>query len=83
MLKGHESITGFDYGAGSELVFRLLTYPLDWSSFATLARDLDETSATASTTSVTKDINLEFIHNNIHYWVGGGKKPVSILDLAC
>ncbi|KAF2758743.1 tyrosinase [Pseudovirgaria hyperparasitica] len=82
MLKGHGSITGFDYGAASELVYRLLTYPLDWGSFATLARDLDETSVTASTTKVMKDINLEFIHNNIHYWVGGDGGHMSQIPVA-
>ncbi|KAK2785870.1 hypothetical protein FQN52_009208 [Onygenales sp. PD_12] len=52
------------YGATSEMVYRLLTHPLDYPSFATTFRPDNDTSP-------DKDINLEYIHNNVHGWVGG------------
>ncbi|KAI1496872.1 tyrosinase [Biscogniauxia marginata] len=76
----HSAVNGFDYGTAAELVYRLLTYPMDYSHFATLARDADMTSA--SITKVTNDINLEFIHNNIHYWVGGDGGHMSQIPVA-
>jgi tyrosinase len=55
---------------------------MDYAHFATLARDEDETSATASKSKVTNDINIEFIHNNIHYWVGGNGGHMSQIPVA-
>ncbi|KAI1120171.1 tyrosinase [Nemania abortiva] len=83
MLSKHSSVTGRDYGSAAELVYRLMTYPLDYPHFATLARDENATSITASTSSVTNDINIEFIHNNIHYWVGGDGGHMSQIPVAC
>lgn len=77
-VMSHSSITGADYGTAAELVYRLLTYPMDYPHFATLARDITAESATATTTKITNDINLEFIHNNVHYWVGGGRALLTI-----
>lgn len=78
----YDSITGFPYGSAAELVYRLLTYPMDFRSFATVARDQTMASGTASTTKVTNDINLEFIHNNVHYWVGGDGGHMSQIPVA-
>ncbi|KAI0466683.1 tyrosinase [Xylaria cf. heliscus] len=82
LLAEHSSITDMSYGSAAELVYRLLTYPLDYSHFATLARDETMTSVTASTTKVTNDVNIEFIHNNIHYWVGGNGGHMSQIPTA-
>ncbi|KAK4862915.1 hypothetical protein LT330_010745 [Penicillium expansum] len=52
------------YGQPAEMVYRLLTVPMDYSTFATTAQLSDNPE-------VQNDINLEYIHNNIHGWVGG------------
>ncbi|KAF4626245.1 hypothetical protein G7Y89_g11919 [Cudoniella acicularis] len=80
LLNKHKSITEFDYGETAEMVYRLLTYPLDFVSFATTARDA--TASSASKSKVTNDINIEFIHNNIHYWVGGDGGHMSQIPVA-
>jgi hypothetical protein len=82
MMTEHSAVTDKDYGSAAELVYRLLTYPLDYPHFATLARDVTMTSATASKSNVTNDINIEFIHNNIHYWVGGMGGHMSQIPVA-
>lgn len=81
-MSTHSSVTDANYGSAAELVYRLLTYPLDYPHFATLARDESKYSAGASKASVTNDINLEFIHNNIHYWVGGNGGHMSMIPVA-
>ncbi|KAH8159805.1 hypothetical protein CIB48_g8448 [Xylaria polymorpha] len=82
LLAEHSSIVEMSYGSAAELVYRLLTYPMDYAHFATLARDENMTSVTASTTKVTNDINIEFIHNNIHYWAGGDGGHMSQIPVA-
>lgn len=69
------------YGQPSEMVYRLLTTPMDYTTFATTAQLTDDQS-------ITNDINIEYskswlkpkllvllwpfpVHNNIHGWVGG------------
>ncbi|KAK2745949.1 hypothetical protein FQN55_006021 [Onygenales sp. PD_40] len=79
-LADHQSITDFDYGRTAEMVYRLLTYPMDFVSFATTARDA--TAVSASESKVTNDMNIEFIHNNIHYWVGGDGGHMSQIPVA-
>jgi tyrosinase len=83
-MSEHSAVTDESYGSAAELVYRLMTYPMDYPHFATLARDETAASVGASTSSATNDINLEFIHNNIHYWVGGsghmGQIPVACFD---
>lgn len=79
-LKETNSITGFDYGTASEMVYRLLTYPVDFETFGSVARDA--TLDSSSKSSVTNDINLEFIHNNVHYWVGGDGGHMSQIPVA-
>lgn len=53
---------GTTYGQAAEMVYRLLTVPITYPTFATTAQLSDE---------VQNDINLEYIHNNIHGWAGG------------
>jgi len=62
------------------MVYRLLTYPMDFVSFATTARDA--TADSSSSTKVMNDMNIEFIHNNIHYWVGGDGGHMSQIPVA-
>ncbi|KAL2825783.1 hypothetical protein BDW59DRAFT_145909 [Aspergillus cavernicola] len=71
----HSSVDGKDYGAAAELVYRLLTYPLDYEEFATTALD-------ASEPKVSADVNIEFIHNNIHWWAGGDGGHMSQIPVA-
>ncbi|KAI0409928.1 tyrosinase [Xylaria palmicola] len=82
MLAEHSSITDMSYGSTAEMVYRLLTYPTDYSSFATLARDVNTTSATASTSKITMDVNAEFLHNNLHFFVGGNGGHMSQIPVA-
>ncbi|PGH12901.1 hypothetical protein AJ79_04001 [Helicocarpus griseus UAMH5409] len=63
-LKSPQWMGGGKYGAASEMVYRLLTHPLDYMSFATTFRP-------EGTNDISKDVNLEYIHNNVHGWVGG------------
>ncbi|RJE24069.1 hypothetical protein PHISCL_03605 [Aspergillus sclerotialis] len=53
---------GSTYGQAAEMVYRLLTVPITYPTFATTAQ-LNE--------DVQNDINLEYIHNNVHGWAGG------------
>lgn len=62
------------YGTAAEMVYRLLTYPLKYSQFATMAIDEDP--------RVETDVNIEFIHNNIHYWAGGDGGHMSQIPVA-
>ncbi|GAP85248.1 putative tyrosinase [Rosellinia necatrix] len=82
LMAEHSSVTDESYGSAAELIYRLLTYPMDYPHFATLARDETAASAGASTSKVTNDINMEFIHNNIHYWVGGNGGHMSQIPVA-
>ena len=75
----HSAVNDKDYGTSAEMVYRLLTYEMEYPHFATVARDTKEPS------KVTNDVNLEFMHNNIHYWVGGdgghmAQIPVATFD---
>ncbi|KAI1191479.1 tyrosinase [Nemania serpens] len=82
LLAEHASVTDESYGSAAELVYRLLTYPMDYAHFATLARDENMASVGTSTSKITNDINIEFIHNNIHYWVGGAGGHMSQIPVA-
>ncbi|KAL3487186.1 hypothetical protein BJX62DRAFT_246212 [Aspergillus germanicus] len=52
------------YGQPAEMVYRLLTVPMEYSSFATTAQ-------LSNDQTVASDVNIEYIHNNVHGWVGG------------
>lgn len=53
------------YGKPVEVVYRLLTVPMGYTTFATTAQ-LD-----GKDQSVQNDLNIEYIHNVLHGWVGG------------
>lgn len=64
-----------DHGVAAELVYRLMTYPLDYPEFATVAIG-------TAPPKVQTDINMEFIHNNIHGWVGGNGGHMAQIPVA-
>lgn len=72
----HISVNGESYGAAAEMVYRLLSYPLSYEHFSTVAIT-DEDKGRVDT-----DINIEFIHNNIHYWAGGDGGHMSQIPVA-
>ncbi|KAL4861988.1 hypothetical protein BDV12DRAFT_179541 [Aspergillus spectabilis] len=74
-LNLHSAVDGKNYGAAAELVYRLLTYPIDYQEFATTALDKSEPKVSA-------DVNIEFIHNNIHWWAGGDGGHMSQIPVA-
>lgn len=65
---------GKDHGAVAEMVYRLLNYELSYPQFATVAMPENPT--------VQSDVNIEFIHNNIHYWVGGNGGHMAQIPVA-
>ncbi|KAL2845050.1 hypothetical protein BJY01DRAFT_247870 [Aspergillus pseudoustus] len=65
-----------EYHAATEMVYRLFTYPVDFVHFATNARDATKSS------QVANDLNIEFIHNNLHYLVGGDGGHMSQVPVA-
>lgn len=73
-MAAKSAVDGEIYGTTAEMVYRLLTYPLDYSQFATMAIDQDP--------RVETDVNIEFIHNNIHYWAGGDGGHMSQIPVA-
>ncbi|KAL1977859.1 hypothetical protein VTN31DRAFT_718 [Thermomyces dupontii] len=54
-----------NYGKPMEVVYRLLTVPMEYPTFATTAQ-LD-----GKDQSVQNDLNIEYLHNTLHGWVGG------------
>ncbi|KAJ5784932.1 uncharacterized protein N7503_010144 [Penicillium pulvis] len=63
-LKKPEWVADSPYGQPAEMVYRLLTIPMEYSTFATTAQLSEDQS-------VANDVNIEYIHNNLHGWVGG------------
>ncbi|KAB8229895.1 uncharacterized protein BDW43DRAFT_302840 [Aspergillus alliaceus] len=59
-----KSINEKIYGTGTEAVYRLLTYPLDYHQFSTMASNNSDAQAWTSP-------SIESINNNIHWLVGG------------
>lgn len=74
-MTAHSAIDDKDYGTAAEMVYRLLTYPLEYPDFATVALHNDDPQ-------VQTDVNIEFIHNNIHYWAGGEGGHMSQIPVA-
>lgn len=83
------------YGTTAEMVFRLLTVPMDYLTFATTkvwstpkdtrrSATKQEEKPESKSQSVDKDLNLEFIHNYVHGCAGGdghmGNVPVAAFD---
>ncbi|KAL3462180.1 hypothetical protein BJX64DRAFT_259434 [Aspergillus heterothallicus] len=54
------SIDGKYHGSAREMVYRLLTHPLEYEEFST-----------GGSEDLPPDANLEFISANIHWWTGG------------
>ncbi|KAK8108340.1 uncharacterized protein PG998_010353 [Apiospora kogelbergensis] len=75
-MADHIDVKDKDRGAAAELVYRLMTYPLTYEQFATV--NVDGKKGTSEET----DVNLEFIHNNIHWWVGGEGGHMSQIPVA-
>ena len=55
------------FGKAAEAVYRLLTVPMQYSTFATTAKE----AKAEDDDNVTDDLNIEFLHNAIHGFVGG------------
>jgi tyrosinase len=79
LMTEDSAVIAGSYGKAAELVYRLLTYPTDYVHFATLARNK---SAESAGSKVTNDINIEFIDNNIHSWIGGKGSHMSQMPVA-
>lgn len=75
LLSQHSAVDGNNYGAAAELVYRLLTYPIDYTEFST-------TAVAKDSPKVSADVNIEFIHNNIHWWAGGEGGHMSQIPVA-
>ncbi|BCS28232.1 uncharacterized protein APUU_61280S [Aspergillus puulaauensis] len=75
LLSQHSAVDGNNYGAAAELVYRLLTYPIDYTEFST-------TAVANDSPKVSADVNIEFIHNNIHWWAGGEGGHMSQIPVA-
>ncbi|KAK8131364.1 hypothetical protein PG984_007802 [Apiospora sp. TS-2023a] len=76
LMGSHIDVNDKDSGAAGEMVYRLLTYDLTYPQFATVSDSGDQARG------VQSDINLEFIHNNIHYWAGGEGGHMSQIPVA-
>lgn len=57
------------FGKAADVVYRLLTVPMQYSTFATTGPVPSKKSE--SSDDVTGDLNIESVHNNVHGWVGG------------
>ena len=83
------------YGTTAEMVFRLLTVPIEYITFATTKiwsapertdkyAPEEEKRANKLNLSVDEDLNLEFIHNYVHGCAGGdghmANVPVAAFD---
>lgn len=77
-IEGHGWYAGTYTGSVKDAVYRLLTYKVDYETFAT-------TKLNNNNPGPTDYLNCEFIHNNIHNWIGGdggqmGDVPVAGFD---
>lgn len=64
-----------NHAVAAEMVYRLMTYPLDYPEFST-------TAIGKGRPKVQSDVNLEFIHNNVHGWIGGNGGHMSQIPVA-
>ncbi|KAF3394050.1 Tyrosinase [Penicillium rolfsii] len=73
----HVGYNDKNHGPATEIVYRLLTTPMDYTTFAS-------TNPTSKDQKVNEDLNIEYIHNNIHGWTGAeghmGNVPVAAFD---
>ncbi|KAJ5407672.1 hypothetical protein N7509_001555 [Penicillium cosmopolitanum] len=76
-FSSHMGYNEKNHGASAEMVYRLLTIPMDFTTFAS-------TNPTSKDQKVDEDLNIEYIHNNIHGWTGDaghmGNVPVASFD---
>ncbi|CAG7929405.1 unnamed protein product [Penicillium olsonii] len=76
-FNSHEGYNDKNHGPAAEMVYRLLTVPMDYTTFAS-------TNPTSKDQNVEEDLNIEYIHNNIHGWAGDaghmGNVPVAAFD---
>jgi hypothetical protein len=83
------------YGATAEMVFRLLTVPMEYITFSSTnpfstkknkykSATEEEKKAKKENQSVDQDLNLEYIHNYVHGCTGGeghmANVPVAAFD---
>ncbi|GLI81875.1 hypothetical protein PoHVEF18_010269 [Penicillium ochrochloron] len=73
----HVGYNDKNHGPAAEIVYRLLTTPMDYTTFAS-------TNPSSKDQNVNEDLNIEYIHNNIHGWTGAeghmGNVPVAAFD---
>ncbi|KAJ5780085.1 hypothetical protein N7457_005245 [Penicillium paradoxum] len=76
-FNAHEGYNDKNHGPAAEMVYRLLTVPMEYTTFAS-------TNPASKDQSVEQDLNIEYIHNNIHGWTGDaghmGNVPVASFD---
>ncbi|KAJ5375867.1 hypothetical protein N7517_007873 [Penicillium concentricum] len=76
-FNSHEGYNDKNHGPAAEMVYRLLTVPMDYTTFAS-------TNPTSKDQHVDQDLNIEYIHNNVHGWTGAaghmGNVPVASFD---
>ncbi|KAJ5200889.1 hypothetical protein N7449_005692 [Penicillium cf. viridicatum] len=76
-FNSHKGYNDKNHGPAAEMVYRLLTVPMDYTTFAS-------TNPTSKDQNVDEDLNIEYIHNNIHGWTGSaghmGNVPVASFD---
>ncbi|OQD96201.1 hypothetical protein PENVUL_c096G02586 [Penicillium vulpinum] len=76
-FNSHEGYNDKNHGPAAEMVYRLLTVPMDYTTFAS-------TNPTSKDQNVDEDLNIEYIHNNVHGWTGSaghmGNVPVASFD---
>ncbi|KAJ5253116.1 hypothetical protein N7489_003526 [Penicillium chrysogenum] len=76
-FNAHEGYNDKNHGPAAEMVYRLLTVPMDYTTFAS-------TNPTSKDQNVDEDLNIEYTHNNIHGWTGAaghmGNVPVASFD---
>ncbi|KAJ5784169.1 uncharacterized protein N7518_009846 [Penicillium psychrosexuale] len=76
-FNSHDGYNDKNHGPAAEMVYRLLTVPMDYTTFAS-------TNPTSKDQNVDEDLNIEYIHNNVHGWAGAGghmgNVPVASFD---
>ncbi|KGO51768.1 Concanavalin A-like lectin/glucanases superfamily [Penicillium expansum] len=58
-FNSHEGYNDKNHGPAAEMVYRLLTVPMDYTTFAS-------TNPTSKDQNVDEDLNIEYIHNNVN-----------------
>jgi tyrosinase len=75
-IKGHQWYGGVNFtGTLQESVYRLLLYKVPYEDFATTNMNNDATGPLGY-------LNCEYIHNNVHNWVGGDAGQMNDVPVA-